>query len=42
GFDNQADFAREDEYEIVIRMEQDVAFSITINGWEAVDITPDL
>lgn len=42
GFDSQEDFDREDEYEIVIRMEQDVAFSITINGWEAVEITPDL
>lgn len=42
GFNSQEDFDREDEYEIVIRMEQDVAFSITINGWEAIDITPDL
>lgn len=41
-FKNQEDFDREDEYEIVVRMDKDIAVSVTINGWEAIDILPDL
>lgn len=39
-FKTQEDFDREDEYEIVIR--KDVAISVIINGWVAVDVKPDL
>lgn len=41
-FKNQEDFDREDEYEIVVRMDKNIAVSVTINGWEAIDILPDL
>lgn len=41
-FNTQEDFDREDEYDIVIRMDGDVAVSVTVNGWQAVEIEPDL
>lgn len=41
-FKTQEDFDREQEYNIVIRMDKDVVISIFINGWEVVDIVPDL
>lgn len=41
-FKTQEDFDRELEYNIVIRTDKNVVTSITINGWEVVELQPDL
>lgn len=41
-YKTQEDFDRELEYDVVIRMDKDVIVSVTINGWEVVEIEPDL
>lgn len=41
-FKTQEDFDREQEYNIVIRTDKNVVTSITINGWEVVELQPDL
>ena len=41
-FKTQEDFDRELDYHVVITMDQNTGITVTINGWVAVDIIPDL
>lgn len=41
-FKTQEDFDREQEYEVEISMDRDVAVSVTINGWQLVEIEPGI
>ena len=40
-FKTQEDFDREGEYNVVVRMDKDLVVSVTINGWEVVEIEPN-
>lgn len=41
-FKTQEDFDRELDYHVVIKTDLDLSITVTINGWEVVDIVPDL
>lgn len=41
-FATQEDFDRESEYEMVIKMDKNVVVTVTINGWEVINLQPDL
>lgn len=41
-YGSQEDLDRESEYEVVIRVDKDVVISVSINGWVAVEIKPEL
>ena len=42
GYTTQEDFDREMRYDVVINVDGDAGIVITINGWEVVEIIPDL
>lgn len=42
GYTTQEDFDREMRYDVVINMDSDLGITITINGWEVVNVIPEL
>lgn len=40
--DNQVELDREDEVEIIVNIDKNVIVSVTINGWNVVEVIPDL